>query len=186
MILTIGNEYDHLLAGAVGVKAGHGGAQRVSQGRAGPGDNLRAGSIQEGTGRGIVGRERELDKARARKEHQADFVAIQPRHQVSYFHLGPAQPVGLDILSQHAARNVQGHHYLYPLLLDRLGHRPPQGPGQRHQQRRQHPQPQEVLPAAPAPVDAVAQTLHQDRIAQPGQVTSPASLGPDQEQSGQG
>ncbi len=63
VILAVGDQHDHLLAGAIVVETGHGGADGIAD--VGPrfGDHLRSGVIQKGAGRSVVRGKGKLNEA---------------------------------------------------------------------------------------------------------------------------
>ena len=133
VVLAVGEQHQHLVVVAF-LEGGQGRLDGLGERRAALGDRVhveRLDALPEGR---VVDRQRALQEGAAGEGHQAEPVGLGPLHQIQRGQFGARQPVGRDVLRQHALGGVDGHDDVQSALLDFLPVKAPLRPRQRQNQ----------------------------------------------------
>ena len=129
VIFAVGEQHDHLVIVAFLKRLGRR-LNRLANRRAAFGDDVHIQRVQTLAERGVINRQRALQKRAPGKRHQAEPVGLRLLHQIQRGQFRARQAVRRDVLGEHGLGCVNCHHDVQTALGNLLPVKAPLQPGQ--------------------------------------------------------
>ena len=185
VVFAVGDQEHDLVRFRLRVEGRQAGFDGRPEIRPGGGDEFRAQRLEKHVEGGVVERQRTLHVGGPGERDQADPVALDDLEEIVDFPPGPLQPVGFDVLHQHARGDVREHDDVDAFLRDLLVVAAPARPGEREDHQAERGEEQRDLHGPHPRDDRAGQAAEEFGFGEAGQGFSPLPVIRQQRQADQ-